>query len=457
MDDPTAGDRSWYPDLARGTGPKYLRLARAIEQAVSTGALGAGDQLPPQRELAHALDVTQGTVSRAYREVQGLGIADGQVGRGTFIVGARGGSPARGEDGVADLALARPIAGLLEPRIRRELTELSRGDDLGRLLDYQTEPRPRDGEAGAAWLAVAGVESDPRHITLTAGGQHGLELGLTALAKAGDTVVTEALTYPGVFRAAERRGVTLVPLPLDEEGPTPEGLEAALAGAPAAACFTPVLHNPTSRTWSEARYRAIADLLQGADVPVVEDDIYRPLHPDAPPPLVGRGPKGVLVSSISKALVPGLRVGYAWSTPDLTARMRDAIAATLIMVPPLNAELAARLLLSGDLDAHLADHRERIRDRQRVLRSALRGIDSDARGLHAWVRLETGNADAVAQAALTRGVAVRPASAFAVSPEHHVDALRVTLGGSLDDDAFAAAVAILADILTGSPRTTTVI
>ena len=68
---------NWLPDISRGSGPVYLRLADSIESAISSGALPAGSKLPPQRNLAYDIGVTIGTIGRAYALVHERGLVAG--------------------------------------------------------------------------------------------------------------------------------------------------------------------------------------------------------------------------------------------------------------------------------------------------------------------------------------------------------------------------------------------
>src|SRR6056297_4266348 len=68
-----------------GSGPKYRRVADAIQSAIRSGDLAAGDRLPPVRELAWSLGITPGTVARAYTVLTDAGHAVAEVGRGTFV------------------------------------------------------------------------------------------------------------------------------------------------------------------------------------------------------------------------------------------------------------------------------------------------------------------------------------------------------------------------------------
>lgn len=95
---------AWYPDISGRQGPRYVVIADAIGDALAAGRLTGGMQLPTQRDLARRLNVTIGTVSRAYQEAERRGFVTGEVGRGTYIrenavaglrEQAEGGVPAR--------------------------------------------------------------------------------------------------------------------------------------------------------------------------------------------------------------------------------------------------------------------------------------------------------------------------------------------------------------------------
>ncbi|MCB1993612.1 MAG: GntR family transcriptional regulator, partial [Geminicoccaceae bacterium] len=70
-------------DVSARPGPRYRALADSLETAIRTARYAPGARLPPQRDLAHALDVTVGTVGRAYGLLLQRGLVRGEVGRGT--------------------------------------------------------------------------------------------------------------------------------------------------------------------------------------------------------------------------------------------------------------------------------------------------------------------------------------------------------------------------------------
>src|SRR5438067_3858682 len=151
----------WTPDLRRRSGPRYAAIAEALAEDAAGGRLRPGTRLPTHRELAEALGVTVGTVTRAYTEAARRGLVSGEVGRGTFV----GASARPGLDALAPAASSgRPLVALsanLPPAaadggeaatLSRTLAALARGRDLERLLAYPPEGgAPSHRAAGAEW------------------------------------------------------------------------------------------------------------------------------------------------------------------------------------------------------------------------------------------------------------------------------------------------------------------
>src|SRR5271156_3590455 len=84
---------NWMPELSDRNGPRYRAIAEALAEDVRAGRLAAGTQLPTQRDLAWKLQVTIGTVSRAYAEAERRGLIAGEVGRGTYVRHSAGVAP----------------------------------------------------------------------------------------------------------------------------------------------------------------------------------------------------------------------------------------------------------------------------------------------------------------------------------------------------------------------------
>ncbi len=133
------------------------------------------------------------------------------------------------------------------------------------------------------------------------------------LARPGDPILVEALTYAGVCHVAERLGLRLHGLAIDDEGLLPEALdEAARTGQARLLFVNPTVHNPTTATMSLARREAIAGIARRHDLIVIEDDVYGQLPEDRPPPIAVLAPERTIhISSASKSVAPGLRLRRA--------------------------------------------------------------------------------------------------------------------------------------------------
>ena len=249
--------KAWAPALQGRDRPRYLAIADAIAEDVAKGRLAPGDRLPPQRELARKLGLDFTTVARGYVEAGKRGLVESIVGRGTFV---RRNAIVRGEPGHrlsrADFSMNMPP----EPddpdivaRMRDGFAAVSA--DLGSLLRYQGfGGSPRDRDAASAWLGRRALVPSQERI-FVASGAHGAMVGIfSMLAKAGEAVLCENVTYPGVRAIAAQLGIKLIGVEMDRDSVIPEALEESVrAHAPKAIYLNPTLQNPTTITIPERR------------------------------------------------------------------------------------------------------------------------------------------------------------------------------------------------------------
>jgi DNA-binding transcriptional MocR family regulator len=454
----------WTPDLARRKGPRYRAIADALADDVRAGRLKEGTRLPTHRDLAGALRVTVGTVSRAYAEATRRGIIHGEVGRGTFVQAGRTGPDGFGMQGghepsLIDLSLNFPTSGAEHSAVAKGLVALARDRGLGRLLEYLPHAGTwRQRAAGAAWLGRAGCDAGPEQVIVCNGAQHGLAIALAALAAPGDRILAESLTYPGFKTLAALLHLKVQGLAIDGDGLRPEAFEEACRSSPARILYTiPTIHNPTASILPDARRRKIAAIAEAHDVLILEDDIYGLLPVERPQPLARLAPeRTVYVTALSKTLSPGLRIGFVAAPRRLVDRMIPALGATTWMAAPLMAELAAMFIEDGTADAILASKRKEAAARQALARKVLgsSGAVAHPQGFHLWLTLpEPWRGEDFAARARQRGVAVNPAEAFTVVSGRPPAAVRVCLGAAATRDRLETGLSILRDVLRGSgPR-----
>jgi DNA-binding transcriptional MocR family regulator len=441
--------------------PRYAAILDALAGDIEAGRLKPGDRLPTQRELADRLEVSVGTITRAYAAAERRGLVRGEIGRGTFVAGAaaeryRGSELVSKGPGVIDLSVTHPLYAQ-GPDLSSVLRELARSPQLSELLHYQqNQGMQRHREAGAVWSARVGMDTQADNVLVCAGTQHALTVTLTSVVGRGGSLFVEELTYPGIKALANLLEIKLVPLPVDEDGLIPDAFESACRQRRAKALFTiPTIHNPLALTMPAARRREIASIAARYDVPVIEDAIHHLLADDPPPPISAFEPHiGYCIAALSKVVAGGLRVAYLVGPPDTTDQLTQAIWATNWVTAPLCGEIAARWIEDGTAEHTIQRKRAEAAARVVIAREVLAGRDvrADDHGLHAWLELPPPweSAAAFAAEARRRGVAVAPADVFAVGG-NIPNAVRLSLSAPFDRDTMTQALRKIARLLDDAP------
>ncbi len=435
-----ASVRSWRPKLDPRDRPKYLAIARALAADVRSGALRPSDRLPAQRTLARRLGVNLTTVMRAIAEAQRQGIVDGKPGRGTFVrdVAAVAGRD-HGAPAVIDLTNNLPPA-IVDPPLASllatALAEGCAGAGAAAMLGYPVRGgSPSDRVAGAAWLSRRGLDLDPERILVTAGADHALLMALLAFTRAGDTLLAEELTYPGVRTLAAMLGLRLVGVRVDEQGLDPDALRRAFRLRPKLLLCTPTIQNPTGSILPADRRAAIVQLAREHGVLLLEDDVYGFLPADAPPPLAAAAAEMTVYVTSFKCIAPGLRIGYvAGASEELVGRVAAVARATTWTPSTLVSAVATRWIRDGTAGAALAAVRRELAARQVEAAQVLAGRCMQAHPVapHIWLELPPGwSRGAFVERARRHGVAVLAADAFATG-DAVPEAVRICLGSARD-------------------------
>lgn len=449
----------WTPELASDR-PAYQALADAIAQAISSGALAPGDRLPPQRELADALGVNLGTVSRGYQLACQRGLTQGEVGRGTFVRSDRGGMSAfqhtTSGQRLIDLSMNTPSP-VHDPNLSQLLGELAR-EDCQHLLRYQV-PGGNNAqlEAGVEWLRRLGLRTSADELFVCGGAQHAIFLCFLALAERGATVLCEELTYPGAAAAARSLGLQAHAVPLDAQGMQPDALERALRSTRAKLIYAlPTLHNPTTGSLSKKRRAALAEVVERHQAWLIEDDILGGLLNEPPTPVAALVPeRSFFIGSVSKLIAGGLRVAYVRPPRSWRQALMGSLQANAWMTSPITCELSRWLIQSGAVERVLASRRGEIIERNRIAREvlgefALRTADT----YHGWLELPAPwSADAFTAELAQRGVLVRSATAFHLGRGAVPAAVRLSWSGASSDSELRTGLERVREALTaGAPR-----
>ena len=450
----------WVPDLTRSDKPRYLAIAELIGEDVRSGRLVAGDRLPPQRKLASRLAIDFTTVARGYVEAQRRGFIESRVGHGTFVCSARSaGKPPDGGADVVDLSMNLPPEPTDEDligRMREGLAEVSR--DLVALLRYQGFGGTRaDKDAASAWLGRRALVPSQERIFVTPGAHPAITGVLCMLARAGDTVLAEDITYPGVRSIAAQLGLRLVGLPMDADGIDPEAFAHACGRlAPKALYLNPTLQNPTTLTIPDERRKDIVAVARRFAVPIIEDDAYGFIPSRGVHPLAAIAPDLTWhIAGLAKCIGAGLRAAYVVA-PDARAGwpFAAALRATNVMASPLTVALATRWIEDGTADSILRFIRAETTMRQKLAAAILPAgsYRADPLSFHLWVPLpRPWTRSAFIGHMRSTGIGVVASDAFVVSGEPG-EAVRVCLGGPASRETVRSALEFMAHTLEEQPE-----
>jgi len=389
-------------------------------------------------------------VTRAYTEARRRGIMEARVGQGSFVSETSARRAVDLPHPVAiDLSMnvpPHPLEAQLDERSVAGMEAIRTQSGLTAYLNYQPPGgSAHEREVAARWMRARAPHAQAERLVIFPGAQTILFNLLAHLARPGETVLTEALTFPGIKAAAAQLGVKLVGVPMDEDGILPDALvKACRVHRPKAVYLIPTLHNPTTATLSAERRSAVAKIVRDAGTILIEDDAYGLLDRSASPIANLIPERTYLATTLSKCIAPALRVAYL-VTPDADAQlqMRGHLQATVQMPAPLMVALVTHWIEAGIADRIITAIRNEAVGRQQIAQRALKGFQFLAKPAahHLWLRLPEGRRD-VAAHLLRNGLAIVGGDAFTVdgTPPH---AARVSLGAARNRAELTQALRIL--------------
>lgn len=457
--------------------PLYRQLATSLQQRIRSGALPPRTRLPTVRQLAQQLGVTRLTIHSAYSELQAGGWIEATVGRGTFVAEQIDQLLARPEaefgrevtpagmlndllrmtqlPGLSNLARADPAPDLYPLRNWQRASELAFAAAGSALMNYTTaQGDPALRSTLAEVVHERGITAGPDEIIITAGVTNGMSLLTTLLAPSGSTVLVEQPTYLGMLNVLNAHGVRVVGIPTDDEGLNLDALEATLRTERPAFLYTiPTFQNPSGVCLSPSRRTALLELAARRSLTIVEDDIYGRMAYEGPaPPALkaeDHGNRVIYLSSFSKSLMPGLRIGYIVASPELVRKLVVLRQAQDICSPPLFQRALSIFIENGWWHAHLRRMLPRYRERRDALLRAMErhfpmGViwTRPRGGFSSWVSLpQNTSVTELYISAVERGVAFAPGQVFSPGQEE-VPHLRLCFSSESPERLTEAVVAL---------------
>ncbi|WP_223588182.1 PLP-dependent aminotransferase family protein [Pseudomonas sp. A-R-19] len=301
-----------------------------------------------------------------------------------------------------------------------------------------SEGEPALREALAAEARALGVACEASQVLVVSGSQQTLDLAAKLYIDKGTEILLEAPTYLAALQIFQLFGADCLTVPLEADGPNLVQLRARLEQhRPAFIYLIPTFQNPSAVRYSEAKRDAVAALLDEFGVTLIEDEPYRELSfdGDSATPIAGRLKKAswIYTGTVSKTLLPGLRVGYLIASPDLFPHLLKLKQSADLHTNRVGQWQALQWIGSEKYQQHLSELRGFYRERRNAFQVALETHFSDLAdwnmpqgGLFFWLKLkQPQDTRTLLDAALANDVAFMPGEPFFPEPDNHPGYLRL--------------------------------
>ena len=415
--------------------PLYHQIESYLRQGILSGSLPAETRLPASRKLAHDLGINRITVENAYAVLETDGLIYSRMGSGTYVLppnpllalskekpgpswplwqqsldsDGRGLKSRSGEEATRPAALQSHLinfaSGIGDSHLfpaedfRKVLQTVMRRDGIA-ALDYG-EPNGHAPlrETITHILASQGLQTRSDNVLITAGSQQALSLVSQLLLKPGDVIMVESPTYSGALDLFRALGFNVVGVPVDRHGMQVEALEKLLQQHHPKLIYTiPTFHNPTGTCLSSQRRIQLIILADRYNIPILEDDFVGDLRYEgrSQPALKALDPGGrvIYVSTFSKILMPGLRVGFLVAEGPIYQRLVNFKRVNDLATSTLIQRALEAYVTVGRYQGYLRRSCQIFRKRRDAMLSAIQRflpteleLDPPQGGLFIWLRL----------------------------------------------------------------------
>lgn len=433
------------------SGPLYRRVADALNEAILSGRLRPGEQLPSHREIASEFGLSRSTAIRAYEEVRAAGLLESRARSGNFVslgVGRRNrenGSwiPGRGDlSNPIDLSKASTRADEAVVAVFRDSIP-----DLSGVITrdgYDVLGIPELRKAVAATFDRRGLPTSQDQIIITLGAQQGIDLVARLLVRANDSVIVESPTYAGLIDRIRFSQAEMISLDVSETPWNAERFEHSIRRTGARLAFlTPDYHNPTGRLMDRQTRESIASLSERAGVTLVVDETNVELGLDQPaaamPPLAASMSErsSITIGSLSKCIWAGLRIGWIRADANTIQALANLKITSSLSNPLLEQLAAVRMLDPEWFEPQMQKRKRELHAKRKLMQDTIQRIglvtNEPQGGLSCWVKLPPGSTSrGMAQHALQYGLLLLPGTRL--SPDGLLDTfLRLPFSLPMDE------------------------
>ncbi|WNS74994.1 PLP-dependent aminotransferase family protein [Bacillus sp. DTU_2020_1000418_1_SI_GHA_SEK_038] len=407
--------------------PIYKQIAEFIENGIADGTFPPDKQLPSERYLAKELNINRSTVVAAYDELESIGLIQRNRGSGTTISKDIWGITKKRipswsryiEAGsfLPNLPVAQRIRKEMEEQKLINLASGELSEDLFPVNTLREITSTRsfigrlgyDHPQGNAILRTTitkhvkelrNIETNPSSILITSGAQQALHLVVQCLLKPGDAVVIEDPSYHYNLPIFKSAGLKIFYLPVNDDGLDPsELLELHKKHRIRMIFLNPAFQNPTGTLLKESQLKAILEISSEHGIPVVEDDPYSltPFKGEEIATLKSLDKHGnvLYISSLSKVVASGLRIGWIIGPRSVIERLSDAKQQIDFGHASFTQWIANDFLESAQFHSHIKNLVKELESRRNQIVLSFNDFLKDQveftipqGGIHIWIKLK---------------------------------------------------------------------
>ena len=463
----------------------YQKIVDDISNQILKGTLKPGDKLPPIRKLSKDLGVSVNTVLSSYLKLENIGLIEAKPQSGYYV-------RSRAEkilpeveiltletaiktyksdelvSNVHELAQIPEIVSLgagvpstdMLPakKINRIVGSIIHNSETAGLL-YEFPPgyyklRREIAKRSITW----GGKISPDEVIITSGATEAIVLALKAVAKPGDTIVTESPSFYLLFQLIKDLGMNILEVPTHpRDGIEINALKKVLKSHNVSACVIyPTVNNPLGSIMSEERKKELYDLLSNKDIPLIEGDVWGELHFEhhRPKPIKALDDKGLVLyfSSVTKVGLPGYRIG--WICPGrYYKKVKDLKYMYSVATSALPQIAVSEFMKSGGYEKSIKSLRDVYSSRLSVLSQYVSEffpegtkISRPKGGAFLWVEMpKTVNSIKLHELAFKKNISVNPGQLFSTT-ENFSNYIRLSAACSWSSRVIEDAIRTLGDI-----------
>lgn len=442
---------------------KVETLAQRLALSIEHGVISGGARLRSIRDASVKEGVARNTVVEAYARLAARGYVEARAGSGYYVrkptLAPRGQPPARHVAAAVDVVslLREQLEQHYEVRVGdgRPPASWMEGSELGRHLRLARTQKMCGMEHGygtpwgylplretvARMLAERSIQVNDRQVLLTQGANHALDLIVRQLLDAGDEVLVDSPGYYPLFGKLKLAKVHMLSVPRLADGPNLDALESMLEHYRPKVFFTQSMaHNPTGGSISLSKAHRLLKLASAHDFLVVEDDPFSDLQAADAPRLAALDQldRVLYVSSFSKTLSAGLRVGYIAGATERISELCDLKMLTLVTTSDFVERVVHQLISAGHYWRHLSRLQVKLDAAHDATRAELTRLGlfihpAAAGGYYVWVDLPSGMTELeLVRSAADKGIFLAAGAVF--YPERYTgrQAMRVNVAYATD-------------------------